>query len=86
MAESCKVSRFSKEEFEEYQKVYHQEYGHNAMVPGIFKEFASEIYAKIDERVSENTREMAKNSRIRAFLLMSSRDRPRLLRADILKL
>ena len=68
LAESCKVSRFSKEEFEEYQKVYHQEYGHNAMVPGIFKEFASEIYAKIDERVSENTREMAKNSRIRAFL------------------
>lgn len=40
--------------------MYHQEYGHNAMVPGIFKEFASEIYAKIDERVSENTREMAK--------------------------
>ena len=30
------------------------------MVPGIFKEFASEIYAEIDERVSENTREMAK--------------------------
>ena len=33
--------------------MYHQEYGHNAMVPGIFKEFASEIYAKIDERVSD---------------------------------
>jgi len=67
LAESSKVSRFGKEEFEEYQKVYHQEYDHNAMVPSIFKEFASEINAKIDERVSENTREMAKNSRPKGF-------------------
>jgi hypothetical protein len=46
----------TKEEFEAYQKVFHKEYDHNAMVDGIFEEFADEINAKIDGR----TREIAK--------------------------
>ena len=61
LTESSKVSKFSKEEFEEYQKMYHKEYDHNAMVPGIFEEFADEINAMINERVSDNIRELARS-------------------------
>ena len=32
LTESSKVSNFSKEEFEAYQKMYHKEWDHNAMV------------------------------------------------------
>ena len=67
MTESSKVSKFSKKEFEAYQKVYHKEWDHNAMVDGIFEEFADEINAKVDavssERVLDKTREMAKGLR-----------------------
>ena len=56
LTESSKMSNLTKEEFEAYQKVYHKEYDHNAMVDGIFEEFADEINAKIDGR----TREIAK--------------------------
>ena len=31
LTESSKVSNFSKEEFEAYQKMYHKEWDHNAM-------------------------------------------------------
>lgn len=84
--ENSKESRFSKEEFKEYQKVYHQEYDHNAMVPGIFKEFASEINAKIDERVSENTREMAKKLKAKGVPVDVIAESSGLSQADILKL
>jgi hypothetical protein len=60
LTESSKVSKFTKKEFEAYQKVYHKEWDHNAMVPGIFEDFATEINAKIAENVSKKTREIAK--------------------------
>ena len=60
LTESSKVSNFSKEEFEVYQKMYHEKWDHNVMVDGIFEEFADEINAKVAEGVSEKTREMAK--------------------------
>jgi predicted transposase/invertase (TIGR01784 family) len=64
LTESSKVSKFSKKEFEAYQKVYHKEWDHNAMVDGIFEEFADEINAKVDavssERVLDKTREIAR--------------------------
>ena len=40
--------------------MHHDRWDHIVMVPGIFKEFADEINAKIAENVSENTREIAK--------------------------
>ena len=63
LTESSKVSNFTKEEYEAYQKVYHKEWDHNAMVDGIFEEFADEINAKVNESVSEREREMAKGLR-----------------------
>ena len=60
LTESSKVSNFSKEEFEVYQKMYHEKWDHNVMVDGICEEFADEINAKVAEGVSEKTREMAK--------------------------
>ena len=60
LTESSKVSNFSREEFEVYQKMYHEKWDHNVMVDGIFEEFADEINAKVAEGVSEKTREMAK--------------------------
>ena len=63
LTESSKVSNFSKEEFEVYQKMYHEKWDHNVMVDGIFEEFADEINAKVAEGVSEKTREMAKAMR-----------------------
>ncbi|WP_295685311.1 Rpn family recombination-promoting nuclease/putative transposase [uncultured Fibrobacter sp.] len=63
LTESSKVSNFSKEEFEVYQKMYHEKWDHNVMVDGVFEEFAKEIDAKVAESVSEKTREMAKAMR-----------------------
>ena len=60
LTESSKVSKFSKKEFEAYQKVYHKEWDHNAMVDGIFEEFADEINAKVAESVSERELEIAR--------------------------
>ena len=64
LTESSKVSNFSKEEFEAYQKMYHEKWDHNAMVDGIFEEFADEINAKVEavssERVLDKTREIAR--------------------------
>ena len=60
----CRDARFacyfSKEEFEAYQNMHHDRWDHIVMVPGIFREFATEINAKIDERLSERNREIAK--------------------------
>ena len=47
LTESSKVSNFSKEEFEAYQKMYHEKWDHNVMVKGVFEEFADEINAKV---------------------------------------
>ena len=45
--------------------MYHKEWDHNAMVDGIFEEFATEINAKIDERTREIAKKMkAKNKPI----------------------
>ena len=67
LTESSKVSNFSKEEFEAYQKMYHKEWDHNAMVDGVFEEFAKEVDAKVEERaskkVNERERQMAKAMR-----------------------
>lgn len=60
LTESSKVSNFSKKEFEAYQRMHHEKWDHNVMVPGIFKEFAMEINAKIEERISDRNREIAK--------------------------
>ena len=54
------MSKFSKKEFEAYQKVYHKEWDHNAMVDGIFEEFADEINAKVAESISERELEIAR--------------------------
>ena len=47
--------------------MYHKEWDHNAMVDGVFEEFAKEIDAKVEERaskkVNEREREMAKAMR-----------------------
>ena len=60
---------FSKKEFEAYQKMHHDRWDHIVMVPGIFKEFADEINAKIAKNVfkslSEKTREIAKKMKAR---------------------
>ena len=59
LTESSRVSRFSKEEFEAYQKMHHDRWDRNVMVPGIFKEFATEINAEIAKNVSSAKREIA---------------------------
>ena len=60
LTESSKVSKFSKEEFEAYQKMYHERWDHNVLKRGFFKEFADDINAKIAENVSDTKREIAK--------------------------
>ena len=67
LTESSKVSNLSKEEFKDYLAMYHKEWDHNAMVEGVFEEFADEINAKVSEKkkksVAESKREMAKSLR-----------------------
>ena len=65
LTESSKVSKFSKKEFEAYQRMYHEEWDHNAMVSGVFRNFATEINAKIDERVADTKSEIAKKMKAR---------------------
>lgn len=65
LTESSKVSRFTKEEFEAYQKMHHDRWDHNVMVPGVFKEFAAEIDAKIAENVADAKHEIAKKMKAR---------------------
>ena len=68
LTESSKVSNLSKEEFQEYLAMYHKEWDHNAMVEGVFEEFADEINAKVSESVAkgvaESKRETAKSLRM----------------------
>ena len=60
LTESSKVSKFSKEELEAYQKMFHEEWDHNALRDGFFEEFADDVNAKIAEHVEERAREIAK--------------------------
>lgn len=60
LTESSKVSKFSKEEFEAYQKMFHEKWDHNVLKDSFFEEFADEINAKVAEGVLDKTREMAK--------------------------
>ena len=68
LTESSKVSNLSKEEFQDYLAMYHKEWDHNAMVEGVFEEFADEINAKVSESVAkgvaESKRETAKSLRM----------------------
>lgn len=57
---SCKISRLSREEFQEYRKVYHAVFDHNAMREGFFEEFAEEINQKVEEASLAKAKEMAK--------------------------
>ena len=50
LTESAKVSKFN--------RMHHDRWDHNVMVPGIFEEFATEINAKIDERAREIAKRM----------------------------
>lgn len=60
LTESSKVSKFSKEEFETYQKMFHAEWDHNALRRSFFEEFADDVNAKVEEGVFDNKREIAK--------------------------
>ena len=40
--------------------MHHDRWDHNVMVPGVFKEFAAEIDAKIAENVADAKHEIAK--------------------------
>lgn len=64
LTESSKVSKFSKKEFEAYQKMHHDRWDHNVLRRGFFKEFADEINAEIAKNVSKSVsdtkREFAK--------------------------
>ena len=54
------MSKFSKEEFEAYQKMFHAEWDHNVLRRSFFEEFADDVNAKVEEGVSDNKREIAK--------------------------
>ena len=60
LTESAKVSMFSRREFEAYRNMYHKVWDHNALRDGFFKEFADDVNAKIEERVLDRNREIAK--------------------------
>ena len=65
LTESSKVSKFSKEEFEAYQKVFHEKWDHNVLRRSFFEEFADDVNAKIAEGVSNRNREIAKKLKAR---------------------
>ena len=64
LTESAKVSKFTKKEFEAYQKMYHERWDHNVLKRGFFKEFETEINEEITKNVSKSVsdrnREIAK--------------------------
>jgi len=45
--------------------MHHDRWDHIVMVPGIFREFATEINAEIAKNVSKNTRDIAKKMKAR---------------------
>ena len=58
MTESSKVSKFSKEEFEAYQKVFHEKWDHNVLRRSFFEEFADDVNAKVEGRAREIAKRM----------------------------
>ena len=64
LTESSKVSKFSKEEFEAYQKMHHDRWDHNVLRRGFFKEFADDINAKLDERSREIAQRLIANGKL----------------------
>lgn len=56
LTESAKVSKFSKKEFEAYQKMYHERWDHNVLRRCFFKEFATEINAEIAKKMKARNR------------------------------
>ena len=64
MTESSKVSKFSKEEFEAYQKVFHEKWDHNVLRRSFFEEFADDVNAKMDERSREIAKRLIANGKL----------------------
>ena len=64
LTESSKVSKFSKEEFEAYQKVFHEKWDHNVLRRSFFEEFADDVNAKMDERSREITKRLIANGKL----------------------
>ena len=64
LTESSKVSKFSKEEFEAYQKMFHAEWDHNALKNSFFEEFADDINAKVEERAREIAKRMIADGKL----------------------
>lgn len=60
LTESSKVSNFSKEEFEVYQKMHHEKWDHNLMGEAFLEDYADLVNAKVAEGVLDSKREMAK--------------------------
>ena len=63
LTESSKVSKFSREEFEAYQKMHHEKWDHNVMGAAFLEDYADLVNAKVAEGISEREREMAKAMR-----------------------
>ena len=64
LTESSKVSKFTKEEFEAYQKVFHEKWDHNVLRRSFFEEFADDVNAKIDERAREIAKRLIANGKL----------------------
>ena len=63
LTESSKVSKFSREEFEAYQKMHHEKWDHNVMGAAFLEDYADLVNAKVAEGVLDKIREMAKGLR-----------------------
>ena len=64
LTESSKVSKFSREEFEAYQKVFHEKWDHNVLRRSFFEEFADDVNAKMDERSREIAKRLIANGKL----------------------
>ena len=61
LTESSKVSNFSKEEFEVYQKMHHEKWDHNLMGEAFLEDYADLVNVKVAEGVLDKTREIARD-------------------------
>ena len=64
LTESSKVSKFSKEEFEAYQKVFHEKWDHNVLRRSFFEEFADDVNAKVEDRAREIAKRMIADGKL----------------------
>lgn len=58
------MSKFSKEEFEAYQKMFHAEWDHNALRRSFFEEFADDVNAKVEGRAREIAKRLVANGKL----------------------